>query len=163
MDAKINSLSDTRSERLSSILGEGSLADSPCNGGVCSTTLGDITCKTCGRHEDEIRMWHQLPSIERKMINIKNAAAGFKIRQVISQEDRWRALQKVKNMDNLTVGDVIRRVVQVAVTQSEMYQQDHKCVALLNKIATSDHKFNDINIKSIMSEDDYSEVKDKFE
>ena len=107
-------------------------------------------------------MWHQLPSIERKMINIKTQLLDLKSDKLYHKKIDGEHY-KVKNMDNLTVGDVIRRVVQVAVTQSEMYQQDHKCVALLNKIATSDHKFNDINIKSIMSEDDYSEVKDKFE
>lgn len=151
------------SERLSSVLGEGSLSGIPCNGGVCSTTLGDIRCKTCGRHEDEVRKWHQLPEIQRKIINIRNAAEGFKIRQITSQEERWRELQKLKSIDNLTVGDAIRRVIQVAVCQGEMYKQDHKCIELLNKIATSDHKFNDIAIKSIMSENDYSEIKEKFE
>lgn len=151
------------SERLSSVLGEGSLSGTPCNGGVCSTTLGDIRCKTCGRHEYEVRTWHQLPEIQRKIINIRNAAEGFKIRQITSQEERWRELQKLKSIDNLTVGDAIRRVIQVAVCQGEMYKQDHKCIELLNKIATSDHKFNDIAIKSIMSENDYSEIKEKFE
>ena len=151
------------SERLSSVLGEGSLSGTPCNGGVCSTTLGDTRCKTCGRHEDEIRKWHQLPEIKRKIINIRNAAEGFKIRQVASQEERWRELQKLKSIDNLTVGDAIKRVLQVAVCQGEMYKQDHKCIELLNKIATSEHKFNDIAIKSIMSDNDYSEIKQKFE
>ena len=91
------------SERLSSVLGEGSLSGSPCNGNFCSTTLGDTRCKTCGRHEQEIIKWNQLSETERKIINIKNASEGFKIRQVISQEDRWRDLQKLKSIDNLTV------------------------------------------------------------
>jgi predicted Fe-S protein YdhL (DUF1289 family) len=151
------------SERLSSVLGEGSLSGSPCNGNFCSTTLGDTRCKTCGRHEQEIIKWNQLSETERKIINIKNASEGFKIRQVISQEDRWRDLQKLKSIDNLTVRDAIKRVVQVAAYQSEMYPQDHKCIELLNKIVTSDHKFNEISIQSIMSENDYTEVKSKFE
>jgi len=162
MNAKLEK-SLSGSERLSSVLGESSLSGSPCNGRVCSTTIGDIRCKTCGRHEDEIREWNELPELKRKIINIKNAAEGFKIRQVSSQEDRWRELQKLKNIDNLTVGDAIKRVIHVATCQSEMYPQDHKCINLLNKIITSGHKFNDISIKSIMSQNDYSEVKDKFE
>jgi predicted Fe-S protein YdhL (DUF1289 family) len=162
MNAKLET-SLSGSERLSSVLGESSLSGSPCNGGVCSTTLGDIRCKTCGRHEDEIRQWHQLPEIKRKIINIKNAAEGYKIRQVSSQEDRWRELQKLKTIDNLTVGDVIKRITQVATHQSEMYPQDHKCIALLNKIIKSKHKFNDISVQSIMSENDYAEIKNKFE
>jgi len=162
MNAKVEK-SLSRSERLSSVLGESSLSGSPCNGKVCSTTLGDVRCKTCGRHEDEIRQWHQLPEIKRKIINIKNAAEGFKIRQVSSQEERWRELQKLKNIDNLTVGDAIKRVIQVATCQAEMYPQDHKCIALLNKIILSGHKFNDISIKSVMSQDDYTEVKDRYE
>ena len=151
------------SERLSSVLGEGSLSGSPCSGNFCSTTLGDTRCKTCGRHEQEIIKWNQLSETERKIINIKNATEGFKIRQVISQEDRWRDLQKLKNIDNLTVRDAIKRVVQVAAHQSEMYPQDHKCIELLSKIITSDHKFNEISVQSIMSQDDYTEVKNKFE
>lgn len=151
------------SERLSSVLGEGSLSGSPCNGNFCSTTLGDTRCKTCGRHEQEIIKWNQLSETERKIINIKNASEGFKIRQVISQEDRWRDLQKLKSIDNLTVRDAIKRVVQVAAHQSEMYPQDHKCIELLSRIVTSDHKFNEISIQSIMSENDYTEVKSKFE
>ena len=151
------------SERLSSVLGEGSLSGSPCNGNFCSTTLGDTRCKTCGRHEQEIIKWNQLSETERKIINVKNASEGFKIRQVISQEDRWRDLQKLKSIDNLTVRDAIKRVVQVAAHQSEMYPQDHKCIELLSKIVTSDHKFNEISIQSIMSENDYTEVKSKFE
>jgi len=151
------------SERLSSVLGEGSLSGSPCNGNFCSTTLGDTRCKTCGRHEQEIIKWNQLSETERKIINVKNASEGFKIRQVISQEDRWRDLQKLKSIDNLTVRDAIKRVVQVAAHQSEMYPQDHKCIELLSRIVTSDHKFNEISIQSIMSENDYTEVKSKFE
>ena len=151
------------SERLSSVLGEGSLSGSPCNGNFCSTTLGDTRCKTCGRHEQEIIKWNQLSETERKIINIKNASEGFKIRQVISQEDRWRDLQKLKSIDNLTVRDAIKRVVQVAAHQSEMYPQDHKCIELLSRIVTSDHKFNEISIQSSMSENYYTEVKSKFE
>jgi predicted Fe-S protein YdhL (DUF1289 family) len=151
------------SERLSSVLGEGSLSGSPCNGNFCSTTLGDTRCKTCGRHEQEIIKWNQLSETERKIINVKNASEGFKIRQVISQEDRWRDLQKLKSIDNLTVRDAIKRVVQVAAHQSEMYPQDHKCIELLSKIITSNHKFNEISVQSIMSQDDYTEVKNKFE
>ena len=162
MNAKLET-SLSGSERLSSVLGESSLSGSPCNGGVCSTTIGDIRCKTCGRHEDEIRQWNKLPELKRKIINIKNAAEGYKIRQVSSQEDRWRELQKLKTIDNLTVGDVIKRITQVATHQSEMYPQDHKCIELLSKIITSDHKFNEISVQSIMSQDDYTEVKNKFE
>lgn len=151
------------SERLSSVLGESSLSGSPCNGGVCSTTIGDIRCKTCGRHEDEILQWNQLTDIKRKIINIKNAAEGYKIRQVSSQEDRWRELQKLKTVDNLTIGDVIKRITRVVIHQSEMYPQDHKCIALLKKIIDSKHKFNDISVQSIMSKNDYTEIKNKFE
>ena len=150
------------SERLSSVLGEGSLSGSPCNGNVCSTTLGDTRCKTCGRQEDEIREWNQLPSTLRKTINLKNAAEGYKIRQILSQEDRWRNLQKIKNTDNLSVKDVLERVVYVAMYQSEMHQHDHKCIDMLSKIIKSDHKFNDISIQSIMSKHDYSDIKNKY-
>ena len=69
----------------------------------------------------------------------------------------------MKSIDNLTVRDAIKRVVQVAAHQSEMYPQDHKCIELLSRIITSDHKFNEISIQSIMSENDYTEVKSKFE
>jgi len=120
MDDKLEK-SLSHSERLSSILGEGSLSGSPCNGGVCSTMIGDTRCKTCGRHEDEINKWNQLPEEQRKIINIKNAAEGFKIRQVLSQEDRWRDLQKLKTDTNkafekdLRVGQELEQLVLDAI------------------------------------------------
>ena len=100
---------------------------------------------------------------QKKLINIRNAASGFKIRQLESQESRWKELQKLKTIDNLTIRDAIKRVVSVATNQGEMFDQDHKCIDLLTKIITSDHKFNDLSIKSLMSEDDYQEVKNRFE
>jgi len=151
------------SERLSSIQGEASLSGSPCNGGVCSTTLGDIRCKTCGRTEEEVRTWHQMPEIERKVINLKNAAEGFKIRQTQSQEDRWSELQKLRTIDNLSIGDVFNRVLKVATSQSEMYRQDHKCIDILKKIIASGHDINNISVQSVMSKHDYTEIKQKFE
>ena len=68
-------------------------------------------------------------------------------------------LQVLKNIDDLTVRDAIKRVVQVAGSQGEMYPHDFRCIDLLTKIIVSDHKFNDISIKSIMSENDFEEIK----
>lgn len=93
---------------------------------------------------------------------MKNASEGYEIRQVSSQEDRWRNLQKIKGSNDLCVKDVLERVVYVATHQSEMHQYDHKCIDMLSKIIKSDHKFNEISIQSIMSEDDFSDIKDKY-
>lgn len=150
------------SERLSSVLGEGSLSGSPCNGNVCSSTIGDTRCKTCGRTEEEIREWNKFPDILKKTINLKNASEGYEIRQVSSQEDRWRNLQKIKGSNDLCVRDVLERVVYVATYQSEMHQYDHKCIEMLSRIIKSDHKFNEISIQSIMSENDFADIKDKY-
>jgi hypothetical protein len=98
----------------------------------------------------------------KKMINIKNATEGYKIRQLESQETRWKEIQKARGIDNLTVGDVLKRVLNIANYQGETNQQDHKCLDLLSKITSSDHKFNDISIKSLISESDYQEVNKKF-
>ena len=84
------------SERLSSLQGVSPLAEPPCTGDYCSTSFGDQICKTCGRSEVEIAQWHSLSETEKKLINIKNAAVGYKIRQVINQEERWQELQKAK-------------------------------------------------------------------
>jgi hypothetical protein len=104
-----------------------------------------------------------MSSHQKKTINIKNAAAGFKIRQLESQDERWAEYQKLKTIDNLTIRDAIKRVLLVATSQSEMFNQDHKCIAILTKIITSDHKINDISLQSILSEDDYKTIKSKFE
>ena len=49
----------SNSGRLSSVQGESSLSGSPCRG-VCSTTIGDLRCKSCGRHQKEITDWHDI-------------------------------------------------------------------------------------------------------
>tara|TARA_B100000900_G_scaffold408742_1_gene423504 strand:+ start:398 stop:883 length:486 start_codon:yes stop_codon:yes gene_type:complete len=151
----------SNSGRLSSVQGESSLSGSPCRG-VCSTTIGDLRCKSCGRHQKEITEWQSYDDFKKKIINLRNAGEGYKIRQLESQENRWRELQVLKNIDDLTVRDAIKRVVQVAVSQGEMYAHDFRCVDLLTKIIVSDHKFNDIFIKSIMSENDFEEIKRKY-
>lgn len=151
----------SNSGRLSSVQGESSLSGSPCRG-VCSTTIGDLRCKSCGRHQKEITEWQSYDDFKKKIINLRNAGEGFKIRQLESQENRWRELQVLKNIDDLTVRDAIKRVVQVAGSQGEMYAHDFRCIDLLTKIIVSDHKFNDISIKSIMSENDFEEVKRKY-
>ena len=78
----------TNFDRLSTILGKGSLAGSPCTGGVCTTTLGDIRCKTCGRFEDEILEWNQLSEVVRKGINMKNISQGYEIRQTFTSKPK---------------------------------------------------------------------------
>lgn len=152
----------SNSGRLSSVQGESSLSGSPCRG-VCSTTIGDLRCKSCGRHQKEITDWQSYSDLKKKIINLRNAGEGFRIRQLESQEERWRELQVLKNIENLTVRDAIKRVVQVAGSQSEMYPHDFRCIDILTKIIVSEHKFNDISIKSIMSENDFQEIKQKYE
>ena len=66
-------------------------------------------------------------------------------------------------MENLTVRDTIKRVIQIAGSQSEVYPNDSKCLDILTKIIVSEHKFNDISVKSIMSENDFQEIKQKYE
>ena len=75
------------SARLSSIQGEASLSGSPCRG-VCTTTYGDLRCKSCGREQEDITNWNSYPDLKRKLINLKNAGQGYKIRQLESQEYR---------------------------------------------------------------------------
>ena len=71
-------------------------------------------------------------------------------------------LQKIKGSNDLCVRDVLERVVYVATYQSEMHQYDHKCIEMLSRIIKSDHKFNEISIQLIMSEDDFADIKDKY-
>ena len=158
----IETTSLSSNERLASLQGEARLDGSPCRG-VCSTTYGDLYCHTCGRTQKEITEWNTMSAQQKKLINVKNAAAGFKIRQLESQDERWAEYQKLKTIDNLTIRDAIKRVLSVATSQGEMFDQDHKCIAILTKIITSDHKFNDISLQSILSEDDYQTIKSKYE
>jgi uncharacterized protein len=73
----------TRFTRLSNLNGvTSSLADSPCIG-ICSTTQwGDDRCSGCGRTYSEVRDWHTLPEVEKKLINIRNASEKYNIRQL---------------------------------------------------------------------------------
>lgn len=73
----------TRFTRLSNLNGvTSSLADSPCIG-ICSTTQwGDDRCSGCGRTYTEVRDWHTLPEVEKKLINIRNASENYNIRQL---------------------------------------------------------------------------------
>ena len=57
----------------------------------------------------------------------------------------------------------LKGLVSVATNQGEMFDQDHKCIDLLTKIITSDHKFNDLSLSRLPPEDDYQEVKNRFE
>lgn len=42
----------------------------PCIG-VCSTTIGDLVCRGCGRTVEEIRDWVSLERLERVSVNEK--------------------------------------------------------------------------------------------
>ena len=148
------------SARLSSIQGEASLSGSPCRG-VCTTTYGDFRCKSCGREQEDITNWNTYSSLKRKLINLKNAGQGFKIRQLESQEYRWKHLSKISKIDNLTVRDMLLTVINAAPFQSEVTSSDLKCIEIAKKITSSDHAFNEVSVKSLLSEDDYKELQKK--
>jgi len=70
-----------------------SLADCPCIG-VCSTTQwGDDRCKGCGRTATEVKDWGTYSTVEKKLINLRNAAEKYPIRQV-KRQNRVRRTQK---------------------------------------------------------------------
>ena len=72
-------------KNLSALRGEcTSLADSPCIGWCTVRQFGDKRCKGCGRHDFEAdsTYWFNLPEVKRKLINIRNAAAGYQIKQI---------------------------------------------------------------------------------
>jgi len=59
-----------------------SIADCPCVG-ICSCTQwGDDRCKGCGRTATEVRDWNTFSKIEKKIINLRNAAENYGIRQL---------------------------------------------------------------------------------
>jgi predicted Fe-S protein YdhL (DUF1289 family) len=152
--------SHANSARLSSIQGEASLSGSPCRG-VCTTTYGDFRCGSCGREQEDITNWNTYSSLKRKLINLKNAGQGFKIRQLESQEYRWKQLSKISKIDNLTVKDMLLTVINAATFQSEVTSSDLKCIEIAKKITSSDHAFNEVSVKSLLSEDDYKELQKK--
>ena len=78
---------ETRYTRLTSLNGVcSSLADSPCIGNCTVTQWGDLRCKGCGRTASEVRDWDLLQNTEKKLINIRNAQEGFKIRQLRAEK-----------------------------------------------------------------------------
>tara|TARA_R100001510_G_C7594156_1_gene162887 strand:+ start:253 stop:534 length:282 start_codon:yes stop_codon:yes gene_type:complete len=76
-------IEETGFTRLTKALGCcSSLADCPCIG-VCSVTQwGDERCKGCGRTPIQIKDWGKYSKIEKKLINLQNAAENYNIRQV---------------------------------------------------------------------------------
>ena len=148
------------SARLSSIQGEASLSGSPCRG-VCTTTYGDFRCKSCGREQEDITNWNSYSDLKRKLINLKNAGQGFKIRQLESQEYRWKQLSKISNIDEMSVKDMLLTVINAATFQSEVTASDLKCIEIAKKITASDHRINEVSVRSLLSEDDYKELQKK--
>jgi|TARA_R100000084_G_scaffold96136_1_gene50006 hypothetical protein len=72
-------------KNLSSLTGEcNSLADSPCIGWCTVRQFGDKRCKGCGRYDFEAdsTFWFNAPELIRKLINLRNAAAGYSIKQL---------------------------------------------------------------------------------
>ena len=145
------------------LTGETSLSGTPCRN-ICSTTLGDTRCKTCGRHQEEITKWGSLSETERKLINIRNAGEGYKIRQLVNQEARWEEVRNMRNkLDDMSLGDILKRVVLVSTTQGPMEKADHKCIEALNKIVCSEHDINKIKLTTVMSSDDLEDLRVEFE
>ena len=68
----------------------------------------------------------------------------------------------MKNIDNLNIRDAIKQVVSLAGTSERANEQDKKCIDLLLSIIISDHKFNDISIKSLVDEQAYEKIKTKY-
>ena len=62
--------------------------------------------------------------MEKKLINVKNASEGYIIRQMESQENRWRELQKMKDRDNLSSRDAIKQVVSLDGTSERAVEHD---------------------------------------
>ena len=69
-----------------------SLASNPCIGWCTTRQFGDDRCKGCGRLESEVSEWHCYTDIEKKLINIRNAADGYPIRQCVPVG--WRPTPK---------------------------------------------------------------------
>ena len=60
-----------------------SVSDCPCVG-ICSCTQwGDDRCKGCGRTATEVRDWNTFSKTEKKIINLRNAAENYSIRQLM--------------------------------------------------------------------------------
>lgn len=146
-----------------SLLGEASLSGTPCLG-VCSTTIGDHRCSSCGRWQKEITNWSSYSEVERKLINIRNASEGFAIRQLSDQPGYWEERRNMLNqLDEMNMGDVFKRVVMVATTQGAMEKLDHKCIETLSKIISSQHDINKVKLTSVLGPDDLELLRSRYE
>jgi len=95
-------------KNLSSLTGEcNSLAESPCIGWCTTRQFGDKRCKGCGRYDFECDTvyWSSLSDVNKKLVNLRNAAEGFTIKQL--KKIGWRPTPKSQttkpNRDNPTV------------------------------------------------------------
>lgn len=69
---------------LATLTGEcDSLSDNPCIGWCTTRQFGDDRCKGCGRLESEIQQWNEYTSVEKKLINIRNAGDNYTIKQCV--------------------------------------------------------------------------------
>ena len=153
----------SNSERLASIQGEAKLDGVPCRG-MCTTTYGDLSCGTCGRSQEEITNWNTYYSQQKKLINIRNAANGFKIRKLEMQDVRWMELRNMKtNIDQMSMKDVLKKIVVLAGSNNIKDKNEMKCLDAILSIVSSDHKFNELSIASILSEDAIKKIKEKYE
>jgi len=73
------------------------LEDSPCSGWCTTRQWGDARCKGCGRYENEISAWANLPPIYRKLRVLENSEEGFPVRHIT--KGGWRP--KPKNITEL--------------------------------------------------------------
>ena len=92
-------MKDNNFKTLSELVGETtSLADSPCIGYCTTTQWRDKRCGGCGRTAKQVLTWESIPEIKRKLINIKNSAVGYPIRQ---KRQRMVAKRPVKPLQKI--------------------------------------------------------------
>ena len=62
-----------------------SLGDDPCTGWCTTRLWGDARCKGCGRYENEITGWSELPNVYRKLRVLDNTQDGYPSRHIKTQ------------------------------------------------------------------------------
>ena len=56
---------------------------------------------------------------------------------------------------------MLQVIVNAATFQSEVNASDLRCIEIAKKIIESDHRFNEVSVKSLLSEDALKELQKK--
>ena len=123
--------------------------------------MRDLSCGTW-ESQEEITNWNTYSSQQKGVHETR--INDFKIRQLEMQDVRWIGLRNMKtNIDEMSMKDVLKKIVVLAGSNNIKDKNEMKCLDAILSIVSSDHKFNELSIASILSKTQSKKDKEKYE